>query len=107
MNPIIATAGVFGAQTLNLVIFNEAMNKYWLIPTGIDESWIIESKAAHEMKSGGWGQRDPYGRQYPSVALAHDVEPAPSSEVVDHQGAKDSHRLLAGVNGWRQQWLVG
>lgn len=44
------------------------MDRYWLVPTGIDESWVIDMNGAHKMVSGQLGVIDTrLGRSYPVV----------------------------------------
>jgi hypothetical protein len=68
-NPIIQAANIFGAETLNLVVFNESMTKYWLIPTSTDSSWIIRNNEAVQAKKGTLNQPASYGSRYPVASV--------------------------------------
>ena len=126
MNPIIAGAGILGARTLNLVIFNEDLSRYWIVPTTQDESWIIERDSVHLAKHGTLRQQDPNGRSYPSVSTGYKIPPAKPKGAApagskfaapawwcknlgaDQGWSMSEHeRLLADVDGDGRQDLVG
>ena len=105
MNPIIATAGVFGARTLNLVVFNADMSRYWLIPTGTDESWIIEKDRVYLAKRGTLRTRASNGRSYPGVPTGYSIPPERGPVQAAGPGKKFSSpriwvRNYGGQNGW-------
>ena len=69
MNPIIAGANIFGAKTLTLMVITDDLSKYWLIPTSVDESWIIKGDKAYRAKYGTLNTIDSQGPVYPSEKL--------------------------------------
>lgn len=68
-NPILVAAGSFGAETMTVMVVNESLTKYWVINTGIDDSWIIKPDKVVKAKYGTINQVEANGKSVPSSKL--------------------------------------
>ncbi|MBW2937762.1 RICIN domain-containing protein [Aureisphaera sp. CAU 1614] len=51
-NPILAIGDMAGAETKTIMAVNESLTKFWVVDTGIDDSWIITPTEVYKSKYG-------------------------------------------------------
>lgn len=58
-NPILAIGDMAGAETKTIMAVNESLTKFWVVDTGIDDSWIITPTEVYKSKYGTLRVKDP------------------------------------------------
>ena len=72
-NPILAIGDAVGAETKTIMAVNASLTKFWIVDSGIDDSWIIKPTEVYKSKYGTLKVKDPQDpRTQPKLNLTFD-----------------------------------